>query len=515
MLLAENTINILLQANRTLSSTLKTEEVLSKIMEYALKIVPAQAASILLLDEKTNKLIFDVVLGGGKVKQLKQIQMEIGEGIAGWVAKEQKPLIVNNVAQDKRWARQVDQLSEFETKSLIAVPLLFKNKLLGVIELINRNDSSDFTQEDCSILEAFSAQAAISIETARLFAGLNTEKEKFELIFSQMTDAAIFTDPNGNIIFCNQTCSCVLGQPCGDIFSTFSEYISTPPLKEAYTSAENTLKIDFENKNRQLFFSGKLNRIFSNGSAIGYMLIFRDVTDEKKEQLQKRNFLSLISHKLKTPLVPIIGYSEILMQKFENDPQNKHFLEIINTQGQHLDLLVNKLLDFTIIESGQQKLEKAPMRFDSVLKMAIFKLQDYLFNNKTVLVINPGIADSETVLADVSLISVVVKNLIENAVKFNPNTDKNVQVSLYETEGMTGLCIKDNGPGIPQEQQNKLFQGFYQVEESFTGQIKGMGIGLATCKIIIETHKGKIGINKSDKNGSEFYFVLPKQAGDR
>ena len=75
---------------------------------------------------------------------------------------------------------------------------------------------------------------------------------------------------------------------------------------------------------------------------------------------------------------------------------------------------------------------------------------------------------------------------------------------------MAGISVQDNGPGIPPEQKPKLFQEFFQIEESFTGQVKGMGLGLATCKLIIEAHKGKIGIDNNSKNGSKFFFLLDK-----
>lgn len=182
--MAENKLNLsdehfhlLIQANRILSSTLDLKEVLSKIMELAMEIVGSEAASILLLDEKTNELVFDVALGemGEKVEQ---VRLKLDEGIAGWVAKEKKAIIVNDVSKDPRWTQRIDYQSDFKTKSMIAIPLIYKGKTLGVVEVINRSDDGDFSEKDLVVLEAFTAQAAISIETARLFLNLRTEKKR-------------------------------------------------------------------------------------------------------------------------------------------------------------------------------------------------------------------------------------------------------------------------------------------------------------------------------------------------
>ncbi|OGS28052.1 MAG: hypothetical protein A2297_03150 [Elusimicrobia bacterium RIFOXYB2_FULL_48_7] len=513
MNLTEQNLNLLLQANCALSSTLNAEEVLSKIMELAMKIVSAEAASLLLLEENAGELVFDVVLGGGKEQKIKQIKLKVGEGIAGWVAKEKKSLIVNNVSGDKRWAKHIDQLSEFRTNSIIAVPLIYKDTMLGVIEVINSLENTGFTVEDQQILEAFSAQAAVSIETSRLFSSLNTEKEKFELIFSQMTDAAVFCDISGNIIFCNNACSSLIGGMKCDVFETFRDFTVTPDFRAAFNNPENIISLDFAHNGRQLYFLGKLSRILSEKKKpIGFMLLFHDVTEERKEQLLKRNFLSLISHKLKTPLVSIIGYSDILSQKYEDSSEEKHFLDVINQQGQHLDNLVNKLLDFTIIESGQHKIERKPVKLDDLIRKTLLKMQDFIYVNKTAVTVSPTLNQAAQVIADESMIIIVLKNLIENAVKFNPGAQKTVFLDKYTQDDMLGISVEDNGPGIQPEQKPRLFQEFFQIEESFTGQVKGMGLGLATCKLIIEAHKGKIDIEKTSEKGSRFYFLLESGA---
>ncbi|MDI6640966.1 MAG: GAF domain-containing protein [Elusimicrobiota bacterium] len=314
---SENCLKLLLQANRILSSTLNLEDVLSKIIELAMEIVSAEASSILLLDEETGELGFDVALGE-KGEQVKQVQLKISEGIAGWVAEQKKFLIVNDVTKDPRWTSKIDHQFDFITRSVMAVPLIYKTKLLGVIEVINRRDGTDFDEQSLQILEAFASQAAISVETSMLFTNLKTEKEKLESVFLQMSDAAIFIDSSYNIVFANPACKELIGEIKADIFSTFQDFNIIPPdFNTIFKTKNKTVSIELLHKQRQFYLSGKISSIADDKkNIIGYILTFRDVTEEKKEQLLKRNFLSLISHKLKTPLVSIIGYSDLLAKKF-------------------------------------------------------------------------------------------------------------------------------------------------------------------------------------------------------
>ncbi|MDI6640964.1 MAG: ATP-binding protein [Elusimicrobiota bacterium] len=116
----------------------------------------------------------------------------------------------------------------------------------------------------------------------------------------------------------------------------------------------------------------------------------------------------------------------------------------------------------------------------------------------------------EQVTADEEKVAIVLKNLVENAVKFNDKDKKIVRIAKYELNNMTGILVEDNGKGISQEQKGKLFDKFVQIEESFTGQVEGLGLGLALCKLIIEAHSGKIGFESVLDKGSKFYFVIPK-----
>jgi signal transduction histidine kinase/putative methionine-R-sulfoxide reductase with GAF domain len=512
MNLTEEHFQLLIEANRILSSTLDLKEVLSKIMELAMEIVKSEASSILLLDEKTNELVFDVALGE-KGDQVKQIRLKVGEGIAGWVAKEKKPLIINDVSKDPRWAQRIDEQADFKTKSMIAVPLIYKGRTLGVMEVINRYDGGDFTGTDLMVLEAFTAQAAICIETARLFLNLRTEKEKIELMLSQMSDGAILTDEKGGVIFYNSACKDLLSDIKGNIVDVFKPFNVVPTFDVFFSGDARTMTLEFSHIERQsMFLSGKVNRIVNNeGKMVGYILIFRNVSEEKKEEMVKRSFLSLISHKLKTPLVSIVGYSEIFLQRNDKEEEVVEAFTSINRQGRRLTALVDKLLNFSMIESGSIKIDGESVKLNEVINKTLEELTGYLKENRVKVEIDPAFGKFQHIVTgDNAKLVAVLKNLVENSVKFNKNEGKSVIIKYYGNDNMAGVCVEDDGPGITPEQKKNIFQKFYQFEESFTGQVKGAGLGLALCKLIVEAHGGKIGFESAAGQGSKFYFMVPR-----
>ena len=150
-----------------LSSSAQIERILDSIMEMVQRALKVEASSLILIDEERRELVFKVAKGP-KGELVKRFRLKMGEGIAGWVAQHDQPLVVNDVQLDPRWKREIAELIEFETRSILCVPLRARGKVIGVIEAINKLDKGEFTQEDVEIISTLAAQAALTIENARL-----------------------------------------------------------------------------------------------------------------------------------------------------------------------------------------------------------------------------------------------------------------------------------------------------------------------------------------------------------
>ena len=160
-------LDALLKIIRTINSHLNLDKVLESVMDVTTQAMQVEASSLVLIDEETNELLFHVT-EGEKAKIIKTIRMKAGEGIVGWVIKEEKAVLVNDVSKDKRFYKAADKKSGFITKSILCVPMCTADKCLGAIEVINKMNSEDFDDADRIFLEAISSQAAIAIENAKL-----------------------------------------------------------------------------------------------------------------------------------------------------------------------------------------------------------------------------------------------------------------------------------------------------------------------------------------------------------
>lgn len=163
----------LMEVTKFVNSTLNLETLLDRMLEIFTDVLNAEAGSILLLDEEKDELFFAAATGEKK-DSIKNIRVPIGEGVAGWVAREDKPVLIADAQNDPRFFKKADQKTKFKTKTIVAVPLKTKEKLIGVVEILNKKDNELFNDEDLNLLEALSNQAAVAIENAKLYENLKT-----------------------------------------------------------------------------------------------------------------------------------------------------------------------------------------------------------------------------------------------------------------------------------------------------------------------------------------------------
>lgn len=167
------------------SSELRLDRLLALILSSAVDVMKAHAGSLLLYDEATNELVFQVVQGGGG-KALRQKRIRSDEGIAGWVFSKRRPVIVHDASTDPRHLSRIDESLRFHTAAMVAAPLIYKNKPIGVIEVINKKSGERFTEHDQDLLMAFAAQAAVVIENARLYQQVVAERDRLLVVEEQV-----------------------------------------------------------------------------------------------------------------------------------------------------------------------------------------------------------------------------------------------------------------------------------------------------------------------------------------
>ena len=515
MQLPEKDLARIFEATRAIASTLRLSELLETVMRLASEVVRAESGSLLLMDQASGELYFDVALGD-KGGALQQVRLKKGEGIAGWVAENLKPAVVNDTSKDPRWTQKADKKTQFQTKAILAVPMLVKDKLVGVMEAINRADGSPFSDLDVQMLETFAAQAAIAIENARLFESIRQEKEKMSTILGEMVEGVLLLEPSGKISLGNPAAHNLLGQEKleGVLWSEIESIFTIKPSWAEVPSLGGACGIELVRKSPPtLILSGVLNQICNDrGSITGYLIVFSNVTEERQEAQLKKNFLALVSHKLKTPLVAIRGFTPLLLEKPEElSSFQKTAIETIDRNSQQLASLVEKLMWFAALEGETLELTRKPYSISSLLDTALSDMASYLRITEAAIERDDSINQLPSVSVDKIWMKEVFRNMIENAVKFNSRTPRQVRLSGRVNGPMVDILVVDNGPGIPSEERMKIFNKFYQIEGSFTGQVQGMGLGLALVKRVVEEHGGRVRAESELGHGSTLVISLPLQ----
>jgi signal transduction histidine kinase len=500
------TLELLLEVGRLLSSKLELGELLTSVLELSTRVVDAESASLLLLDEKTQELYFDVALGLGP--DAAKVRLKLGQGIAGSVAKSRKPEIINAVRQDPRWSPAMDAHSGFVTRSILAVPMLIKGHLVGVLEAINKR-GADFTEADRLAFEAFASQAAVAIENARLFTSLKDERFKLATVFAQMTDGAALTDAEGKVLLSNEAASRLLGTELKDLAAGLNGMAVTPSIPDLLAGEKDVLDFAAVRKEPTLLvLEGRVTRA-SLGESEGRLFVFRDRTESHRQEKLKRTFLSLISHKLRTPLAAVTGFADILTDELtpETDPMWAKAVKTIRLQGGKVSELVDKLLSYTTIESPDTQINSEPFRLDDAVKDAVAGLEERIAERAAKV---DAPASDLVVVGDRRLVTEALKNLLDNAIKFNRKPNP-VAVLRAEGEGdWAAVTVADTGPGVPPEDVEKVFSRFHQVEKDFTGQQDGMGLGLAFVRKVAELHGGNAVLRSRLGAGASVTMTLPR-----
>ncbi|HEY7600582.1 MAG TPA: ATP-binding protein, partial [Candidatus Limnocylindrales bacterium] len=252
-------------------------------------------------------------------------------------------------------------------------------------------------------------------------------------------------------------------------------------------------------------------------AADGLWLLMTDVTELRRLQRVRSEFVDNVSHELRTPLTTIRLLTETLLAELERSdvpPRIRERIAKIDVETGHLAQMVTELLDLSRIEGGEARLQLAAVDIGAVVTASIERLRTFA-DRHSVRLRSELPADLPRPLADEERIGQVLVNLLHNAIKFSP-PESVVTVAAAERDGMIAVEVRDQGVGIPRADLRRIFQRFYKVDRArqrgaagSAGQIGGSGLGLAIARHIVEGHGGRIWADSEEGSGSTFTFTLP------
>lgn len=296
--------------------------------------------------------------------------------------------------------------------------------------------------------------------------------------------------------------------------TTTREPTDTSPLLLAAASTPATLpKVEFDViRPRERAVEAQWFGLTSiEENALGYGVLFRDVTHEKELDRMKNQLLSTVSHELRTPLAAIKGFTTTLLRDDVrwDDATQRDFLKIIEEETDRLGELIDNLLDMSKIEAGVLRVEKEPTQIRNIVREAIDRARRRSEAHWFVVDLP---SELPRVWADTRRVRQVLNNLLENAIKYSPGGGQ-ITVTAEVNENDLTISVSDSGQGIPPEFIDKIFQRFFQVDAANTRKTGGSGLGLSISKGIVEALGGKIWAESETGKGSTLRFTLPLVSG--
>ncbi|GAB4346861.1 MAG: hypothetical protein Kow0099_28470 [Candidatus Abyssubacteria bacterium] len=200
-------LHTLISVGSSMNSTLDLDPLLTYLMACATKVMKAKDSSLMLVDERTNELVFKITMGE-KGSLVQEFRLRMGQGIAGQVALTGEPIVVTDTSKDARFESSIDKAVGFETKSIMCVPIKLRDKVIGVIEVLNAGYSGPLSEEDLDIFSAFAGAAGVALQNARLFSAI---QHSLEHICTMLDSGALMTDENGDLVMINRIARTLLG----------------------------------------------------------------------------------------------------------------------------------------------------------------------------------------------------------------------------------------------------------------------------------------------------------------
>ncbi|TAK14343.1 MAG: GAF domain-containing protein [Anaerolineae bacterium] len=561
---------------QSLSSTLEIKPLLDNILRSAVEILNCEAGSLLTLDEETGELVFDVVVGSAE-SELKGTRMASGSGLVGKAVNDRQPFIVNNVKQSQDWEASKDKETGFITRGILGVPMMVKDRVLGVIEVINKKDGMPFSQDDLELLTAFTGQAAIALENARLYTLTDQQlaSRVEELSVMQRIDRELNTSLDVSramritLEWAVRQSAAVAGLVgvvseaglrlvASEGYETELEaYRDTgilPPEMPALAEALRTGRVQLPDPKtlrlRDTLLAGAQGQfvipIRRETDVIGLLLlesVERNAFDEdaqaflirladhaaiaianaqlyaevQRANIAKSDFVSFVSHELKTPMTSIRGYADLLAAGAVGPvtEAQSEFISTIRSNVSRMATLVSDLADVSRIEAGRLHLEFAGVKVSEVVEEVVRSTRA-LFDEKQQELVVDLPEDLPLVWGDRNRMVQVMTNLTSNANKYTLLEGK-VTIKARRTRNewdpqgadeVVHIQIQDTGIGIKEEDQKYIFTQYFRTEEG-KDTAPGTGLGLNIARNLVEMQGGKIWFESILGKGTTFQFTVP------
>jgi signal transduction histidine kinase len=530
----------LYEVSKLLGSSLDLREVLSQTMDAIIQLTGAERAFLMLLDENGE---LEVKAARNLAKEtLEQDEFKISRSVIRTVAETGEQVVTTNASEDPRFANQASVMMH-NLRSIQCVPLRARGKIIGVVYVDNRIHTGVFDEGDLELLSAFTNQAAVAIENARLFtmtdealAARVSELSIMQAIDRQLNETLDFgkvmdltLDWAMRVTHANNGAIGLIDLEDGKTHIVAQNGETPDGVAALLTTGDVTKKegiltapIQREGRVIGIIVLDHTDRTAFTPEAHEFLLRLADhaATSMENSRLYaavqaankaKSEFVSVVTHELRIPMTSIKGYTDMIGMMGQVNDQQKGFLDIIRSNVERMSVLVSDLSDVSRIESGRLAIEvDEKVDLKAVLDALMPPMQAEIDRREHKVKIE--FADKlPTVRADPARVTQILTNLVSNAYKYTPNGGT-ITIKAHKDGGLVRCDIVDTGVGMSPEDLSKLFTKFWRADDVYVREQPGTGLGLTIVKNLVELQGGEMVVSSKKGVGTTFSFTLPVSA---
>lgn len=497
-------LSLLLQVSQQVSASLNIQDGMPAILEGAQRGGGAAGARAVVLNPSGR---YPLTFGAGEAADTMRL---LDRRLASMVRSEELVLLQNAGEVREKFGAPED--AKLPVQALAAIAVYSQQRFLGVL-WIGYDQPHQFTSQELGLLRTLAGQAAGLVENARLFSTAEGGRRRLAAVLASTADAVIVTDQTERILLINPAmerlfqlqASEVVSRPVTDVVQ--SEILLEALLNEGKRPRHVEIALE---DGRTLLINA--STIFSrDGQVMGRVAVLHDVSQLKKIDELKSEFVATVSHDLRGPLTYMTGYAAMLPLVGDLNSDQKAYLTRIQSGIEQMTDLVEDLLDLRRLEAGRVVAKDTIVARDLLYQVANdhaepARRQGIRFHVQ----VAPNVP---AIRGDIILVQRALVNLVDNAIKYAPRSGVVMLTAVHEG-GEVIFSVQDRGPGIAREDQLRLFETFYQVKQSGDEEKKGYGLGLAIVKSIAEHHGGRVWFVSLPGIGSTFYLALPANGRD-
>ena len=497
----------------TVGQSLDLDVTLDTALTVVLEIVGAEAGGISLIDHDTREVVIRAQRGWTRDLEKRPMRIPVDQGMSGKVIQTNETVVDNNLDGNEDLA--IPSFLEEEFRSIVMAPMHARGEIIGILSIMS-STPNQFNEEIIGVLRAIADTVGVALNNAQLYENALENEKNLGAILDSSTDGIIATDQKSRVRLINHKAE--------DMFEVNATQLKGMPLREipiepnvrdVLLRALNSRTEAHQESFEVTFESGLVasiavlpiyfeQQIEQHGSTDGWVIVLRDVTHLREAELSRAQFIAAAAHDMRSPLSVTLNSVKLLDSMLEHpDPTIAELIGLAQNGVMRLQALIDDVLKLEQIAAGYG-VDREPIEIASLLREAARQIKPLIKDKK--IDFNLDVPEDLPIMnIDQALFNRAVINYLDNALKYTPEGGE-ISLKAFISDNLLHIEVSDNGPGIPPQEQPRLFERFYRAPG--TRSLPGTGLGLAIVKSIAETNGGDVYVRSHIEQGSTFGMTL-------